>query len=90
MSILFYDYKTLPRTREQAAADKKAVEAEAAALREKESDLKPAARWPEVQAVEDSVINMKPLCELSIVRTDPAGKCSKSFLKMICFWLSLP
>ena len=66
--------------REQAAADKKAAEAEAAALREKESAVKPAARWPEVQAVEDSVINMKPLCELSIVRTDPAGKFQE-FLK---------
>ena len=56
--------------REQAAADKKAVEAEAASKREQEAATKPAARWSEVQAVEDSVINMKPLCELSISKLD--------------------
>ena len=57
--------------REQAAADKKAAEEIAAQQREKEAATKPTARWPEVLAVEQSVVNLKPLCELSVQKTDP-------------------
>ena len=56
--------------REQAAVDKKAAEAEAALKRAQEAGAKPTARWAEVQKIEDSNINSKPLCELAVQKLD--------------------
>jgi hypothetical protein len=58
--------------REQLAADKKAEKAKASLEREQELLTKPKARWSEVQNVEDSNINLKPLCEISVQKSDPS------------------
>ncbi len=56
--------------REQAAENRKKAEQLAAEKRNELAKTKPDAVWPEVKKVEESVENLKPLCEISVVRED--------------------
>ena len=61
--------------REQAAVERKAALQKKEVEQQKALLTKPDAIWPEVIKVEESVQKLKPICELTVVRTEVGGDC---------------